>query len=304
LRQLSEQDSELQEIRTEATQALRTILDLRRELTTRRAAFLSTTLANNRHVRIEVVPYGDRDSAEFDFRQLINTFAFANDIASADGKSGVLVVLFRGFDAAGTGDIERRLAQLRVDLAASAAGGAPTLQLRDKRSGEHLRALPDETIDRIAYWAPEDSVRVSYSRDGDGQNFRPIEQGSPGQKTAAILAFLLAHGDEPIILDQPEDDLDNLLIYDLVVRQVRANKLRRQIVVVTHNANIVVNGDAEHVLVMGFPAHLGQTTIERAGGLQEEAIREQICAIMEGGRTAFEQRYRRIGQHSQSDADK
>ena len=55
-----------------------------------------------------------------------------------------------------------------------------------------------------------------------------------------MLAFLLAHGDEPLVLDQPEDDLDNQIIYSLVVTQMREDKLRRQIIVVTHNPNIVV----------------------------------------------------------------
>ena len=102
-------------------------------------------------------------------------------------------------------------------------------------------------------WWPEDGLRVQYRRSEAGQ-LVPIEQGSPGQKSAAILAFLLCHGDEPIVLDQPEDDLDNHLIYDLVVQQVRAGKQRRQVIVATHNPNIVVNGDAEMVIAMDHRA--------------------------------------------------
>ena len=80
-----------------------------------------------------------------------------------------------------------------------------------------------------------------------------------------MLAFLLAHGAEPLVLDQPEDDLDNHLIYDLVVRQIRENKLRRQIIVVTHNPNIVVNGDAEMLHAMEFAARQGQCVISGVG---------------------------------------
>ena len=107
---------------------------------------------------------------------------------------------------------------------------------------------------------------------------------------------LLAYGDEPLVLDQPEDDLDNHLIYDLVVRQIRENKLRRQIIVVTHNPNIVVNGDAEMLHVMEFTA--GQCTVSRSGSLQDQEIRDEICSVMEGGREAFESRYRRLGPES------
>ena len=110
-----------------------------------------------------------------------------------------------------------------------------------------------------------------------------------------FFAFLLAYGDEPIVLDQPEDDLDNTLIYDLIVRQLRENKKRRQIIAVTHNANIVVNGDAEFVAALDF--YNGQTRIVEDGGLQEREVREVVCDIMEGGRPAFEQRYQRIGRH-------
>jgi len=140
-------------------------------------------------------------------------------------------------------------------------------------------------------WFPEDSLRVEYSTAG-GTGFRPIQEGSPGQKTAALLAFLLSYGEEPIVLDQPEDDLDNHLIYDLIVKQLREIKPKRQIIVVTHNANVVVNGDAE--LVVALVAQAGETRQECAGSLQEKKVRDTICEVMEGGREAFEQRYRRI----------
>jgi predicted ATPase len=109
-----------------------------------------------------------------------------------------------------------------------------------------------------------------------------------------MLAFLLAYGDEPLVLDQPEDDLDNHLIYELVVRQIRDNKLRRQLIIVTHNPNIVVNGDAELVHALDFAR--GQCRVVHSGCLQEREVREEVCRVMEGGREAFERRYLRIGK--------
>lgn len=153
-----------------------------------------------------------------------------------------------------------------------------------------------ETFGRLAAWFPEDSLRVTYSRKGDGTDFVPLDQGSPGQKAAAILAFLLSYGREPMVLDQPEDDLDNHLISDLVVRQLRENKPRRQVIVVTHNPNIVVNADAELVLALDFRG--GQTRVIQSGGLQEQDVRDEVCRVMEGGREALERRYRRIGRRS------
>ena len=137
---------------------------------------------------------------------------------------------------------------------------------------------------------------MEYSTTVDGSKFRPLQEGSPGQKTAALLAFLLSYGEEPIVLDQPEEDLDNHLIYDLIVKQLRNIKQRRQIIVVTHNANIVVNGDAE--LVVALVAQAGETHKATDGSLQEREVRDTICAVLEGGREAFEQRYRRIALES------
>ena len=141
-------------------------------------------------------------------------------------------------------------------------------------------------------WWPQDLLRVKYSRNPQDGRFDNLEKGSAGQKAAAILAFLLSYGNEPLIIDQPEDDLDNALIYDLVVKQIKENKIRRQLFIVTHNPNIVVNGDAELVHVLKYKN--GQVQIEQQGGLEDAAIRAEICTIMEGGREALEKRYKRM----------
>ncbi|MYL09066.1 MAG: hypothetical protein F4015_06220 [Acidimicrobiia bacterium] len=129
-------------------------------------------------------------------------------------------------------------------------------------------------------------------QDQNNKKWKDLSQGSPGQQTAALLAFVLGYGSEPIILDQPEDDLDNTLIYDLLVSRLREAKFERQIIVVTHNPNIVVHGDVE--LLISLASVSGRTKITRQGGLQEESVREEICRVMEGGREAFERRYQRI----------
>lgn len=151
-----------------------------------------------------------------------------------------------------------------------------------------------EFADRIWSWFPEDDLRIEYSQRGDGSQWTTITQGSPGQKAAALLAFLLAFGDAPLILDQPEDDLDNHLIYSLIVKQIRANKLRRQLIVVTHNPNVVVNGDAE--MVHAFDYRGGQCRVVQRGALQERALRDEVCRVMEGGREAFARRWARLGR--------
>jgi ATPase subunit of ABC transporter with duplicated ATPase domains len=151
-----------------------------------------------------------------------------------------------------------------------------------------------ELVDALMTWFPEDDLRIEYSRSGEGSDWSPIEQGSQGQRSAALLAFLLAFGEEPLVLDQPEDDLDNHLIYDLIVRQIRANKQRRQLIIVTHNANVLVNGDAEMVHVFDFRG--GQCRVVQRGALQERDLRDEVCRVMEGGREAFARRWARLGR--------
>ncbi len=164
--------------------------------------------------------------------------------------------------------------------------------VKDHRFANALQKTQPERLDRLALFLPEDSVSVKFKEPTSSGAWRPIEQGSAGQKTAALLAFVLGYGKEPIILDQPEDDLDNTLIYGLVVRRLRETKSERQIIVVTHNPNVVVHGDAEQIVSL-VPGG-GTTHIGCEGGLQERKVRDEICRVMEGGAQAFEMRYRRI----------
>lgn len=183
--------------------------------------------------------------------------------------------------------LDRVVAEIR----AFQSGESESWETKDARFAPRLRDLPAERVDRLALYLPEDDLEVSFSGGASG-SWQPIAQGSPGQQTAALLAFVLGFGSDPIVLDQPEDDLDSTLIYELLVARLRETKPTRQLIVVTHNPNIVVHGDAEYVV--SLDVRDSQTKISRDGGLQEEGVRDEICRVMEGGREAFESRYRRI----------
>ncbi|MFH1965290.1 MAG: AAA family ATPase, partial [Acidobacteriota bacterium] len=253
--------------------------------------FLDEVLEGNHYVRIHVVPYGAREAVEAEFRQLLQREGegFGKDIGSP-GREGLLGELYA--DTSSPQAIEQALEGIKRKVRDIALKRYDPTNLGDHRFATHVGKLQPEAFDRLDLWFPEDSLEVQYSTTADGQGFRSIQEGSPGQKTAALLAFLLSYGEAPLILDQPEDDLDNHLIYDLIVTQLREVKRHRQVILVTHNANIVVNGDAE--LVIALAARHGETQKECEGSLQEKLVRETICAVMEGGRKAFEQRYRRI----------
>jgi len=291
IRDFENRRKQIAELEKQARECLGRVASLRKELTQKRREFFKQVLEGNPYVRITIIPYGAKDEIEDEFRRLIQreTGGFEKDI------EGLLGDIYS--DSPDASEIENRIASLKEKIR-EIARDPQEIPLADRRFGTHLGKLPPEALDRLDMWFPEDSLDVEYSSSADRQTFRPIQEGSPGQKTAALLAFLLSYGTEPLILDQPEDDLDNHLIYDLIVTQLREIKRRRQVIVVTHNANIVVNGDAE--LVMALVARNGQTQIETSGSLQEKAVRKTICDVMEGGEKAFEQRYRRIaleGRH-------
>ena len=134
-------------------------------------------------------------------------------------------------------------------------GTSDSLDTQDARFKTTLRGIPPERVDRLALYLPEDTVAVKFKDAGSSNDWRSLSQGSPGQQTAALLAFVLEFGNEPIILDQPEDDLDSTLIYELLVSRFREIKPSRQMIIVTHNPNIVVHGDAEYVVSLN--ANLG-----------------------------------------------
>jgi len=109
----------------------------------------------------------------------------------------------------------------------------------------------------------------------------------------AILSLLLSAGNEPLIIDQPEDDLDNQYIYDVVVDLLRKRKFDRQIIVATHNANIPVNGDAELIIALGVKDRLGTTL--GVGSIDKPEIKDLVSTIMEGSAEAFRRRRERYG---------
>lgn len=147
----------------------------------------------------------------------------------------------------------------------------------------------NDTLSSLVRIVPEDKVNIKIIESSEEID---INDGSPGQKSAAILAFILNSGDNPLIIDQPEDDLDNSLIYSLIVKSIRRMKCKRQIIIVTHNPNIPVLGDAEGIFILDRNSD-GKVTFRKekgVGGIEEKLIREGICEIMEGGEFAFKKR--------------
>jgi len=123
-------------------------------------------------------------------------------------------------------------------------------------------------------------VEIFQLRDGAEIEFRKASQG---EQAATLLNILMNQSNGPLIIDQPEEDLDNRIIND-IIRTIRKTKAERQLILATHNANIAVNGDSENVIEMV----LGER--KAFGAIDEPDVRDAITKTMEGGKDAFELR--------------
>jgi hypothetical protein len=125
----------------------------------------------------------------------------------------------------------------------------------------------------------------------DGDKYKESPNLSTGQRCTTILPILLVQNERPLLIDQPEDNLDNAFVYDTIVKALQAVKGCRQVIFVTHNPNIPVLGEAERVFV--FDSDGQHATLRQEGTVDECKV--QIERILEGGREAFLQRKVRYG---------
>ena len=277
---LQEEHNRVEELDKEAVATLTDYRAQRSELSKRRRRFATETSSDV--IRVAIDPYANRGRLAEELADILGIERFESDRQAIARR--IQPEQGRPWSWEKLDDV---VAAARQFL----SGGLNSWPAQDHRFEAALKIVPPERIDRLALYLPDDAVEVRF-KDRSARNWQPLTQGSPGQQTAALLAFVLGYGSEPIILDQPEDDLDNTLIYELLVSSLRKTKTKRQVIVVTHNPNIVVHGDAE--LVLSLKAAKGQSSIDCQGGLQERDVRDVICSVMEGGREAFESRYKRI----------
>ena len=123
-----------------------------------------------------------------------------------------------------------------------------------------------------------------------------FDSASAGQQASALLGTLLSQGGTPLIIDQPEDDLDSATVLQ-IVSKIWLSKSRRQLIFSSHNANLVVNGDADLVLVCAYLTAGDQSAghIKEEGAIDVAAVRDEITSVMEGGERAFRLRKEKYG---------
>ena len=131
-----------------------------------------------------------------------------------------------------------------------------------------------------------DGVKIELNDHG---TYKQTETLSTGQKCNAILPILLLDSERPLLIDQPEDNLDNEFVHNIIVESVKDVKTRRQLIFVTHNPNIPVLCDSEQMLVMESDGIAGH--IRNSGNVDDCKL--DIINILEGGETAFKERQKR-----------
>lgn len=124
----------------------------------------------------------------------------------------------------------------------------------------------------------------------------PFAEASAGQQATALLTVLLNQPGAPLIIDQPEDDIDNRAIDD-IIKNIWKAKRHRQLIFTSHNANLVVNGDTELVVCCDYRESGSQTQgiIKAEGAIDSTAVRKEITSVMEGGEKAFKLRKDKYG---------
>lgn len=169
-----------------------------------------------------------------------------------------------------------------------AVNGAQARSLRE--AGEPLlRQLEELSVGQAV------EVQLDVQAGTGTREYKKMDDLSKGQRATALLLLLLGASDAPLVIDQPEDDLDNRFIYDGIVTNLRNLKGRRQIIASTHNANVPVLGDAELIVALEGNGQSGRVSEGGIGSLDDVSIRSHVENILEGGPAAFNARQHLYG---------
>jgi predicted ATPase len=170
-----------------------------------------------------------------------------------------------------------------------------------RRIGIEEQLRKDRTARDFADWFFNvDAFTVTYSIKFDGKDLQLLSPGDKG--IVLLLLYLEAESDDnrPLVIDQPDDNLDNMSVYPSLIEYFRARKKTRQVIIITHNPNLVVNTDAEQIFVANFDGSRTPKIAYRSGPLEDtnptgeiQGIREEVCKILEGGTEAFQRREQR-----------
>jgi len=229
------------------------------------------------HRRVDLADWAERGETLLDLRR--KGPLQGHDKIAECARKGLL-------DAWRSGSPEEVAASMDAFISATGVGSA------------HDALKQDITLGQFVEWLFSTAhISVEYGLRYDGTELRHL---SPGSRGVVLLLLYLAVDTwdrRPILADQPEENLDPQSVFDDLVGYFRQARRRRQVILVTHNANLVVNTDADQVIIASAARTTGQLPrfTYVAGPLEDPEIRNRVCQILEGGERAFRQRERRYG---------
>jgi ABC-type lipoprotein export system ATPase subunit len=207
----------------------------------------------------------------------------SGEFRGEDESYGAVRKLSEQYDFNKRADVLGFVAQLHEKIVVAASGGKSTLGIGSVLRKDKVASDVYDLLFGLSFLEPRYSLLFQ-----DAQ----IEQLSPGQRGALLLIFylLVDKGRNPIILDQPEENLDNETVVSLLVPVLTEAKKRRQIVMVTHNPNLAVVCDAEQVIWSVFDRKNASKISYLAGSIENPAINTHVVNVLEGTMTAFNNR--------------
>ena len=212
-----------------------------------------------------------------DFMEYINSGKKGNYRGSEQGKEYLMKNIL--FDIEKNSDIEDTLTKIEESF--------------EKKDNEELHIHDQIKTGKILefynFLYSLDYLKPSYSLKMDSKDLSEL---SPGEKGALLLIFylLLDSSSIPLILDQPEDNLDNQSVYSILVSYIKQAKSKRQIIMITHNPNLAVVSDSEQIIYVDIDKQNNNKVSVMSGALEDEKIREKIIEILEGTLPAFQNR--------------
>lgn len=268
LEELVTQLGTLQARRRELLRQVSMLRDQRFQLRRRVAATITQALEGI--VRVSVVQYGNPEA----YQELL-----MEALRNAKVKTGLVAPkLVQAFWPTRLVEVVR-------------AGDAKTLMAEAQLNDEQTRKVMDALVNSPVLFDLEtvelaDLPKIELNDNGEYKESRAL---STGQKCTTILPILLLDSDRPLLIDQPEDNLDNRFVFECIVGSIRQVKARRQLIFVTHNPNIPVLGDAERVLVLDSDGTAAR--LAKSGNVDD--CKDDIVTLLEGGEEAFRQRLSR-----------
>ena len=271
----------IQTLQNRRQELLKDYEDCLEQIRNLRRSFIEFALADDENYKMELTPGTSRDSLHSLLRKLLNGDA---SLLSSDVRI-LEDALFSEKD--GLTRYQDLLLGARKGLAAVSDNAEDAFS---PYFIHLIRKMKDSDFERLLLFHPEDELQLFYHPNGV-KRFFPMTNASSGEKATAVFSFILSSSNVPLIIDQPEDDMDNRVIYEEVVHKLKAAKKRRQLIIVTHNANIAINTDPE--MIISMDSHSKFVRVRLQGSADNDNVRHEVCDLVEGTEKAFLQRARK-----------